>query len=291
MAQPVIPKISKTVIAEFIVEFNKTDFKKLDYSKYNVVDFIGFDAFEVVRSLLSKQEDLKITKDELKQDIMWMLAITLKKGSVTKNNKEKMSKEGKAEVDRLIAKYDMRMTTGKGSSPGLVTFTRVLSAFPIAALNMLVQIGPRSVPAGPFGSSVIPGFMQHQVFASSIPRLASQSVITFVKTLVLAYSCDVSSIAKTTGAGVIKTEELLKIASQQITFVNAAFFAAYPSEASRVAFSKELEWKSIFNKKTQVLYESMKTTYFKDLPDLDYVTLDVEGRAMYVGVLEEEPLP
>jgi len=279
--------ITTKEINDFIASFNKTDFSQLQFEKYKVVDFIGFDAFKVVGSLLKKAAEEKISMEDLKDDIIWMLVICLKKGSVTKNNKDKMSEEGKKQVDRLMTKYGMQFAAGKGATPELITFTRVLAAFPIAALSIMSHIGSRPVPAGPFGSAVVPSFMQHQVFASVIPRQINSQVISFIKTLVLAYSCDTSSVSSTNRMGVIKTEDLSKIASQQVTFVNAAFLAAYPGEAARLKYVTNLEWKTIYNKKTIALYESMCLTYFKDFPTLDWTVVDAEGSKIFKGVLNE----
>jgi len=285
---PVPVTIDSQAISDFIASFNKTDFAALNYDQYKVVDFIGFDAFKVVEALMKKARDDKISLEDLKDDILWILVICLKKGSVTKNNKDKMSKEGKEQVTRLMLKYGMQYTAGKNAAPDIITFTRVLAAFPVGALKLMKHVGSRPVPAGPFGSSVIPSFMQHQIFASVLPRNINRDVLVFVKTLITAYSCDTSSIPLTNRVGGIKTEDLQKIASQQVTFIQAAFLAAYPGEGARTKYVADLDWKLIFTDKTKELYNDMKKYWYKDLPDLDWTVVDAEGRKIFTGAKTEE---
>jgi len=206
------------------------------YSGDNLLDaqvladfqYVGFDANEIMRSIIQAGTAAKRKRDVILSDIAKMCTIAVVKGSITDRNLKKMSDAGKKTYSELEALYNLKKGGSKGVDPKVVTIARVGAAFPGSIMKILMKRPDLAKKfAGPFGTKILPPYLRHQSAAACIPDSLSDDVKTFLLGLITAYTSDQSKVISKS------KDSPSDIFDNQENFVTSTNSSSYPSEQVR----------------------------------------------------------
>lgn len=163
-----------------------------------------------------------------------------------------MSDSGKTELREMIAKYGIKMGGGQGLASNVITFPRVMAAFPDIAVRLVSVVGPKVFSGGPMGSSRLPEYMQVQVFPAVIPRDLDSDVKTTLMVASLCYSID-----QTIQISQMQGPNLKELSATQSNFTNISHRSPVPAEDVRKKVFNGLSLAKDYSKIRMVL-ESYK---------------------------------
>jgi hypothetical protein len=208
----------------------------------------GFDPKKTVEALARKKTENGVSDVEFGKDVAQIIAIGMLKGSINKDNRQKMSDDGKKALEMLMKKYAIPEGGGRNRAANVITFPRVVAAFPNVGIKLVDVIGPKDF-SGPFNSSILPPKMRFQGFPAVIPKTLNEDIKKFFLMAALAYSSDmtwtINSEAKKNGESAV--------ARDQWKFVELSNNSVIPDEQERIKVFLSSKVLSKFENTTNVV--------------------------------------
>jgi len=182
-------------VETFVAKTVEVQISQLDISIFAIFEFQGFDPDAIIRKLLILKEHYKLSDDELKEDIMYMIAANIYMGNLSGKAMGRRSQDGRDMLDDLTSRYKIQVgTTGTGKSSDIITFPRVAGSFPIVSCRMASRLPTKTMVGQAFKSEKVPKFMRMSAFASFCKAGLQERSRLFLLKSVAAYSCDQSII-------------------------------------------------------------------------------------------------
>lgn len=218
----------------------------IDITIFSIFNFQGFDPDAIIRKLMVLQAYHGTDDDDLKRDIMMMIAANIYMGNLSGKALGRRSSQGRDEVDYLSSKYQVRIgSTSTGIPSDIVTFPRVAGTFPVLACRMADRLPSKDVTGQAFKSLAVPKLMRMNSFSALCKEPLGLRTRLFLLKSVAAYSCDLSILFE---KGRIQKQkkkpkedkevvDVKEIAASQWTFIWVASESKTPSiEICRKAF-------------------------------------------------------
>lgn len=190
-----ISALDDQAVEAFVSKTVEIDIKQLDISIFAIFEFQGFDPDAIIRKLIVLKEHYKLTDDELKEDIMFMIAANIYMGNLSGKAMGRRSQDGRDMIDDLTSRYQIQVgTTGTGKASDILTFPRVAGSFPIVSCRMATRLPTKTMIGQAFKSEPVPPFMRMSAFASFCKSSMPERTRVFLLKCVAAYSCDQSIV-------------------------------------------------------------------------------------------------
>jgi hypothetical protein len=188
-------KISDETVTNLLTHTQEVDIGKQDLTIFMVFEFQGFDPFAIIKKLIALKNHYGLTDEDLKVDIMYMIAANIYMGNLSGKSLIRRGQEGRDIVDELAARYQVRAgTTGTGLPSDVITFPRVAGSFPVLSCNMANRLPTKDMVGQPFKSVPVPKFMRMNVFSTFCPPALNMRTRLFLLKSCAAYSCDQSIV-------------------------------------------------------------------------------------------------
>lgn len=239
---------SKTELDNLLSLISKGDINALKAEEFDQFQYQGFDPMKVVQSLLKAKKDSGVDDDAFKLHVYKMIAVGIIKGSVNDHNLQKMSDEGKKDIDYLLTTYGVQKGGGRGKSANVITFPRVMATFPDVAVRMVGVIGPKEFNGGPMLSSRLPSYLKVQVFPAVIPRSLESKAKKMLLMASLCYTMDQS-----TQISQMKDPDLKQLASTQSNFTMIGHQSPVPANDMRLSVFNSLSIRDDYDMIVSVL--------------------------------------
>jgi len=208
---------------------------KIDLSLFIIFEFQGFDPHAIIRKLLVLKEYHKLSDDDLRADIMMIVAANIYMGNLSGKTLSRRGQDGRDMIDDLCSKYQIKPgTTGTGLPSDVVTFPRVAGTFPVLSCRMANKLPTKDMIGKPFKSKDIPKFMRMNAFASFCSKEMADRTRWFLLKSVASYSCDQSIVfeegrlKKQKKKGKELEVDPVMIAAEQWTFIMNASESKVP---------------------------------------------------------------
>jgi len=216
----------------------------IDVTIFSIFEYQGFDPEAIVRKLLVLQKHYELSDDDMKVQIMYMIAANIYMGNLSGKALGRRSQEGRDMIDDLCSRYEIKVgTTNTGLPSDVLTFPRIAGSFPVLSCKMATVLPTKDHPGKPFMSVTVPKFMRMNAFASLCHPDLGERTRVFLLKAVAAYSCDQGIVYEEGRRKKLKMKaEDLKVdaatvAADQWTFIwNAAESKVPPKEVKQAAF-------------------------------------------------------
>lgn len=220
------------------------------FIRFSILEFVGYNPSITIDTLIAMSRVYNDPQAVLDADIDSCLAIVLYLGNVQPKAFSRRSDEGKAMIEYLSGKYNIRTgSTESNMEPEVLTFPRVQSAFPVKAIRMARERPPKSV-SGEYRSDRVPGFMRLHSFGCLCPPGMPITLQELLIDACSAYSADMS-IAYTKG-NLKKNKrpivyDAVQIGLEQRDFVIIASGSPVPDPESKKHLLLELDLPSHYD--------------------------------------------
>lgn len=190
--------ITTEEVLGFVTLLEATQTGQIEVTIFAIFEFQGFDPNAIIRKLLAVnkyfREEKKVateTLQSLKEDVMFMIAANIYMGNLQRKSLSRRSATGRMKIQELISKYSMKTgTTGAGLASDVLTFPRVVNAFPVLSCRMAMVLPSKDFLSGEFGTRHLPKFMRLSAFGSFCEVALEQRTQLFLLHAVCSYSCD-----------------------------------------------------------------------------------------------------
>lgn len=244
---------------------------EIDPEDLRVFEYEGFNPSAILRALMVRMIDEKISKDQFKKDIMTLCGVAIIKGSVNNDNYKKMKPKGQEVFQKLQERYSIKLGSAKGLDSSVVTVSRIAASFPGVIIDLLLnQKVEARVFGGPMKSSKLPAPLRHQAMAACIPRSLDDGTKNFLLGCVAAYSVDQSLTISSKRKP--KKEDVVR---DQANFVRVAHQSAFPTEGMRNAIFKKVTWDKYMDEMTTCAKEFEKLDDSFGLVDMPTLKADI----------------
>jgi hypothetical protein len=225
----VLVTVTEKALEQLWGEIERMDVSSLvDDQVIQDYEYKGFNANELLRTVLEKGLNAGRAMGDLQQDLINMVTIAVIKGSVTDKNLEKMSDQGKFSYKTLEDRYGLQKGGSQGKAANHVTIARIAAALPGVVLQVLKK---KPILAkkftGPFKTTGLPYYLRHQASAACIPNSLPDRTKNFLLGIITAYTSDQSKALSKTKDGPAELFE------RQLQFVTTTNGSEHPSEISR----------------------------------------------------------
>lgn len=296
MTEKALVKAMEDVTTEevlgFVTLLEATQTSQIEVSIFAIFEFQGFDPNAIIKKLLAVnkyyREEMKVaseTLQSLKEDVMFMIAANIYMGNLQKKSLSRRSANGRMKIQELITKYSMKTgTTGAGLASDVLTFPRVVNAFPVLSCRMAMVLPSKDFLSGDFGTRYLPKFMRLSAFGSFCESTLEQRTQLFLLHAVCSYSCDQTMVVHEGQKKVkkMKKEEDVMTASDayalQWDFIQITSSSTVPKPQMKRAMMTEFG--------VMGLYETLKPIVSKfrtlvgdanALPDKTQFESDIQG--------------
>jgi len=162
---------------------------------FSIFEFQGFDPYAIIRKLVALKDEYGLTLDDLKEDILYMIAANIYMGNLSGKALARRNQDGRDLIKELSDRYQvMTGSTGTGMSSDTITFPRVAGSFPVLTCKMANKLPTKDMVGQPFKSVAVPKFMRVNVFATFCPPQMKMRTRLFFMKACAAYSCDQSIV-------------------------------------------------------------------------------------------------
>jgi len=187
--------LKKEDLDELIKQSQEVELTSGLIAMFAIFEFQGFDPYAIIRKLVILKNEYGLTNDDLKEDIMYMIAANIYMGNLSGKTLSRRSQEGRDVIDELCQRYQVRVgTTGTGLSSDTITIPRVAGSFPVLSCKMAERLPTKDMVGQPFLSMPVPKFMRVNVFATFCPTQMRMRTRLFLLKACAAYSCDQSVV-------------------------------------------------------------------------------------------------
>lgn len=202
---------------------------------FMIFEYQGFDPDAIIRKLIFLKEHYKMSEEDLKTDIMYMIAANIYMGNMSGKALARRSQQGRDMIDDFVSKYDIKAgTTGTGLASDVLTFPRVCGSFPVLSCRMATVLPTGEYLAKPYKSFTLPKYMRLNAFAALCGVGLQERTRVFLLKAVAAYSCDQSIVYEEGRRKKLKMkgEDLIvdpkEVAAEQWTFIWASSESKMP---------------------------------------------------------------
>jgi hypothetical protein len=242
-----VDAVEKGEIEALVKQSVEVDMGKVDIALFLIFEFQGFDPYAIMRKLIFFKNTYGLTDEDLKVDILYMIAANIYMGNLSGKALSRRGTDGREMVDELTSRYQIQAgTTGTGIASEIITFPRVAGSFPIITARMAQRLPTKDMVGQPFQSTAVPKFMRVNAFASFCPPQMLMRTRLFLLKASAAYSCDQSIVFQEgknkkakNKSEVVKVEPPL-IAGDQWTYLWAASEGPVPPLYARSLLHAEL---------------------------------------------------
>lgn len=231
---------------------NAIDITTFDLERVNIFKYEGFDPLAIAVSLYDKKTEMSLSDSDFANDIVDMIGLGIYKGSVNSHNLKKMSGIGKGRAEDLMKRYDIKSAKpGSATNSKLVTFPRIMAAFPQYTIQLTIRLGGKDYIGGPMQSYELPDCMKSQVFPSILPIELDKDLKTFLMRASIAYGIDQTvAIANKQSRG----KDLFTLFKEQERWTLIAANSSVPPNEDRLNLFRSLKLDYIaINKVVSVL--------------------------------------
>jgi hypothetical protein len=273
---PILKVPDPTVVTERALEQLWEEIEKMDVS--SLVDdqviqdfeYKGFNANELLRTILAKGLESGRAMKDLQQDLINMVTIAVIKGSITDKNLEKMSDKGKESYKALENRYALQKGGSQGKTASHITIARIAAALPGVVIQVLKK---KPILAkkftGPFKTTGLPYYLRHQASAACIPAALPERTKNFLLHLITAYTSDQSkALSKTKDTNT-------ELFERQLQFVTTTHGSEHPSEASRLKLFREFTLVQDYEKLSSIGANVKKIVEGTEIPSQSQITEDM----------------
>lgn len=231
-----INNVTDGEITALIAKIDTTTQDAIDPALFIDLAYQGFDPLTLRLGLLAICNAHRETVEDLKNDIMWMIAIVIYMGNVQAKSLSRRNVRGRSIVNALIKKYSVKIgTINTGATALTVTFPRIVATFPALSTRMANKLPVKTYPKGPFKTFNLPGFITISSFASLLDDSLQSRTKAFLLKVVVAYSCDFSITVSEGEARKARRGKGVEVLSpveanaQQLPYLEAATNSPVPS--------------------------------------------------------------
>lgn len=243
LVQKLIQDVSDSEVSSVLSEVESITSSVTDRLEFSIFDFVGFDPLMVVRVLKAYQKHYKDADNDLLSDIRFSVAAVLYMGNLQTKSLTRRALEGKAKIEYLTLKYDIRVgSQGAGIPAEALTFPRIAATFPTLAIRMAQHLHPSAVSLEFFGRDV-PAFMRLTPFASLCSAQMEPSLRTFLLEACNAHGSDMALAYEKGRCKKSKQEFKLtakEAAEDQWAFMEVAADSPVPAEGVKKSMIMEL---------------------------------------------------
>jgi hypothetical protein len=241
-----IEAVSDSEVATLVDETESVASSSISASTFAEFEFQGFDPKKVVKKLLAMSKAHGIKEEDLRKDIMFMVAANLYMGNLSGKALIRRSKEGNDRIADLAEKYIVHVgSTGTGLPSDALTFPRIANSFPVMTCRMATVLPTKDFIGKPFNSMEIPRYMRVGAFASFCKKEMDPRLRLFLLEAVASYSCDQSVVfeegrlKKAKKAGDDAKINVKTIAGDQWTYIQASADSPFPLKPACIEVLKE----------------------------------------------------
>jgi len=187
--------LGESAIQALVAKTVEVQVTTINLSMFAIFEFQGFDPDAIIRKLLVLKNHYGFSDDDLKQDIMYMIAANIYMGNLSGKAMGRRSQDGRDMIDDLVSRYQVKVgTTSTGLASDIITFPRVAGTFPVLSCRMATKLPTKDMVGQPFMSVPVPRFMRMGAFASFCGPTMRERTRVFLLKAVAAYSCDQSIV-------------------------------------------------------------------------------------------------
>lgn len=249
-----VDEVGSEEVDSLIARSTEIDIAKVDITLFSIFEFQGFDPFAIIRKLIFLKNHYGLSEDDLKVDIMYMIAANIYMGNLSGKALSRRSSEGREVNDELVERYQIQIgSTGTGLPSDIITYPRVAGSFPVISCKMATRLPSKDFIGKPFNSKAVPRFMRVNAFASFCPPELELKTRCFLLKACAAYSCDQSIVflegeekKKKKKPDEIKIDPAL-VAADQWTYIWAASEGPVPPLLARKKLHTELNLISLYD--------------------------------------------
>lgn len=188
-------EVSKEQITDLVGKTTEVTISSIDVTIFSIFEYQGFDPEAIIRKLVLLKEHYNLSSDDMKAQIMYMIAANIYMGNLSGKALSRRAQEGRDMIDDLCTKYEIRAgTTNTGLPSDVLTFPRIAGSFPVLSCKMAEVLPTKDHVGKAFASVNVPKFMRMNAFAALCDREINMRSRVFLLKGVAAYSCDQSIV-------------------------------------------------------------------------------------------------
>lgn len=187
--------VTKEQVSDLVKQSVEIDVAMFDMNIFSIFEFQGFDPYAVMRKLIMLKQHYKLSDEDLKVDILYMIAANIYMGNLSGKALARRGTEGRTMIDDLQDRYKLELgSTGTGKPSDVLTIPRISAAFPMVSCKMAERLPTKDHIGEAFMSVPVPRFMRVNAFASFCPQEMALRTRLFLLKAAAAYSCDQSIV-------------------------------------------------------------------------------------------------
>jgi len=233
-----IEQVTDDEVTTLVGDTESVASSSISVTTFAMFEFQGFDPRKVIKKIIVLGRAHKLQPEDLKRDIMFMIAANLYMGNLSGKALMRRSTEGVELIDELSTKYSVQTgTTSTGLPSDALTYPRIANSFPVLTCRMATQLPSKDLVGKAFKSMTIPRFMRVGAFASFCKRDMDPKLRLFLLEAVASYSCDQSIVfeegrlKKLKKTGKDLEVDPTTVAGEQWTYVQAASDSPLPEKS------------------------------------------------------------
>lgn len=213
-------------ITSLISKTTEVTISSIDITIFSIFEYQGFDPEAIIKKLVLLKNHYKLTDDEMKEQIMYMIAANIYMGNLSGKALGRRSQDGRDMIDTLCSRYEIKVgSTNTGLPSDVLTFPRIAGSFPVLSCKMAEVLPTKDHVGKAFQSVKVPRFMRMNAFAALCDKKLELRSRLFLLKAVAAYSCDQSIVYEEGRRKKLKmkgdelTVDPVLVAAEQWTFI------------------------------------------------------------------------
>jgi len=184
-------EVSSDEITAMTKATTEVTISSIDITIFSIFEYQGFDPEAIIKKLLVLQKHYMLSDEDMKLQIMYMIAANIYMGNLSGKALGRRAQEGRDMVDDLCSRYEIRVgTTNTGLPSDVLTFPRIAGSFPVLSCRMATVLPTKDHIGKAFNSLKVPTYMRMNAFASLCHEAIAMPTRLFLLKSVAAYSCD-----------------------------------------------------------------------------------------------------
>lgn len=231
-------EVSDSDVMTLVGETESVASSSISAATFAMFEFQGFDPRMVVKKIIVMARAHNLSPEDIKKDIMFMVAANIYMGNLSGKALLRRSSAGVELIDDLSAKYSVQTgTTGTGLPSDALTFPRIANSFPVLTCKAATRLPSKDFLGKPFNSRDVPKYMRVGAFASFCKKEMDPRLRLFLLEAVASYSCDQSVVfeegrlKKAKKSGKDAVVDPVAIAGEQWTYIQAASDSPLPEKS------------------------------------------------------------
>jgi len=219
-------EVTTIEISSLIAKTTEVTISSIDITIFSIFEYQGFDPEAIIKKLILLKNHYKLTDDEMKEQIMYMIAANIYMGNLSGKALGRRSQDGRDMIDNLCSRYEIKVgSTNTGLPSDVLTFPRIAGSFPVLSCKMAEVLPTKDHVGKAFQSVKVPKFMRMNAFAALCDKKMEMRSRLFLLKAVASYSCDQSIVYEEGRRKKLKmkgdelTVDPVLIAAEQWTFI------------------------------------------------------------------------